>query len=414
MSIANRKLRILIVTPSLPYPPTWGFGIRVYQMVRYLAQHHRVSLVAYADPREGDKVAALEQTGASVHPVARRNVSDFGKRRDQLESLISRQSFQRTALASREMQLVIDDLFKREAFDVVQVESSQLWGYRYPGSATVLLDEHNIEYELLYRTYKTERDPVRRLFSWVEYLKFRREEQHSWRHVDGCILTSGREESIVREHASGTATTAVPNGVDIDYFQPDGATPDPENIVFVGVMHYRPNVDAAVYFIREILPVIRRQHPNATFTIVGGGAPAELRRLASPNVLLTGEVPDTRPYVSRAGVVVVPMRMGSGTRLKVLEGLAMRRPMVSTALGCEGITARDGQHLLIADEPAEFARAVLRIMADQNRADDLARNGRLLVEAAFSWPYLLGQLEQFMFERRAETRPRELTDAVLI
>src|SRR5207245_4095187 len=132
-----------------------------------------------------------------------------------------------------------------------------------------------------------------------------------------------------------------PNGVDIDSFQPSLGVRDPNNVVFVGVMHYRPNVDAAMYFVREILPHLVRERPNLTFTIVGGGPPEELRRLAGKNVVLTDRVPDTRPYVARAGVSVVPLRMGSGTRLKVLEGLAMGSALVSTSLGCEGIDIVD-------------------------------------------------------------------------
>src|SRR5207253_2743843 len=148
---------------------------------------------------------------------------------------------------------------------------------------------------------------------------------------DGCVLTSDREE-------------AVPNGVDIDYFQPTSDAVDADSMVYVGVTHYRPNVDAALYFIREVLPHVLRVRPSVRFTIVGGGAPEELQRLAGPNVVFTDTVPDTRPYVSRAAAFVVPLRMGSGTRLKVLEGLAMRRPLISTSLGCEGIDAVDGQH----------------------------------------------------------------------
>src|SRR5439155_13424236 len=123
-------------------------------------------------------------------------------------------------------------------------------------------------------------------------------------------------------------------------------------------------VDAAMYFAREVLPLLLRERPNLTFTIVGGGAPEELRRLAGRNIFLTDTVHDTRPHVARAGVFVVPLRMGSGTRLKVLEGMAMGRPLVSTSLGCEGIATVDGEHLLVADDPASFAPGVLRLLDD--------------------------------------------------
>jgi glycosyltransferase involved in cell wall biosynthesis len=234
----------------------------------------------------------------------------------------------------------------------------------------------------------------------VEYRKFRREEQRCWKRADGCILTSDREEAILRQYAPQAPTLVVPNGVDVDYFRPSQATPDPDSIVFVGVMHYRPNVDAMLYFIREVMPHLLRQRPQLTLTVIGAKPPEELRRLAGPNVVVTDRVPDTRPYVERAGAFVVPLRMGSGTRLKVLEGLAMGRPVISTSLGCEGIDAVDGQHLLVADQPAEFAHSVLRVLDDPALAARLGRQGRALVEERYSWASVLGQLEAFMYARR--------------
>jgi glycosyltransferase involved in cell wall biosynthesis len=336
--------------------------------------------------------------------------------------MLSRRSFQRASLSSAAMQATLDAVLAANDFDIVQVESSQMCGFNFGPRATIILDEHNIEYELLYRTYKTERSPLRKLFNLVEYRKFRTEEQRSWQSAAACVLTSPREELILHEHAPQTRTLVVPNGVDVDYFQADqvdqthpipgdgraAAPSGAEQLVFVGVMHYRPNVDAAMYFIREVLPHIVRERPRATFTIVGGGAPEELRRLAGPNVVFTDVVPDTRPYVGRAAVVVVPIRMGSGTRLKVLEGLAMSRPMVSTSLGCEGIAAEHGKHLLVADQPVDFARSVLRILDDPALGQQLGRHGRELAERTYSWPSVLRQLELLML---AQSHPQAATPA---
>jgi glycosyltransferase involved in cell wall biosynthesis len=184
-------------------------------------------------------------------------------------------------------------------------------------------------------------------------------------------------------------------------------------VVFLGVMHYRPNVDAAMYFAREILPHLLRERPNLTFTIVGGGAPEELRRLAGPNVILTDRVPDTRPYLARAGAFVVPLRMGSGTRLKVLEAMAMGRPVVSTSLGCEGIAVVDGQHALVADDPSTFARTVLQVLGDPALASRLGSNGRHLVERRYSWPSVLKRLDSFMRASRRDSRLNEASISAL-
>jgi glycosyltransferase involved in cell wall biosynthesis len=147
--------------------------------------------------------------------------------------------------------------------------------------------------------------------------------------------------------------------------------------------------------------VIVRNRPGARLTVVGDGAPDELRRLAGPHLEFTSLVPDTRPYLDSAAAVVVPMRMGSGTRLKVLEGLAMQRPLISTSLGCEGIAAVDGVHLLVADDPATFAGSVLRVMNDPALSKKLGSNGRDLAESGYSWPVVLRHWETFMRAQRS-------------
>jgi sugar transferase (PEP-CTERM/EpsH1 system associated) len=396
----STRLRILIATPSLPYPLIWGFGIRVYQIIQFLAQKHDVTVVAYAGPEDHDSIVALRDTGATVHAVVRQQPSIASKRHAQLSSLFSPDSFQRQSLESAAMQSTIDWLLRENEFDVIQIESSQMTGFDYDSSALMLVDEHNIEYELLYRTFRTERSPIRKLYNWVEYRKFRHEEQESWRKSDGCIVTSDREQAILQRYAPQTPSLVVPNGVDVDFFEPSAVTPDPDSVVFVGVMHYRPNVDAALFFAREILPLLLQVRPNLKFSIVGGGPPEELRRLASRNIVVTGRVPDTRPYVASAAVCVVPLRMGSGTRLKVLEGLAMGRPIVSTSVGCEGIATVPGEHLLVADERAAFARSVLRVLDDPAFGAGLAQCGRRLVEERYSWPSVLQELECFMQSSR--------------
>lgn len=391
--IARRH--ILFLTPSLPYPPNWGFGIRVYQFLRYLARRREVTLLTYRRPNEEDKISALEQLGVRVRTVKMPRAAETHKRRAQLVSLLSRSSYQSGCLHTAEMQQAINSLHSEHPIDLVHLESSQMAAYRFAPETTVLLDEHNIEYELLQRLGRSEKGMVRRLYNTVEYLKFRREEQRSWHQADGCILTSQREETILRGFAPRQRTAVAPNGVDIDFFTRSETAVEPDTLVFTGLISYRPNMDAAFYFIREILPLILRERPKTVFTVVGMGAPAELYRLAGPNVVITGEVEDVRPYVQRSSAFVVPLRMGSGTRLKVLEGLAMGKAMVSTSLGCEGISVCHGEHLLIADEPAVYARAVLQLLEHPDLRSRLGSAGRELVEHSYSWEAIVQDLEAF-------------------
>lgn len=395
MTDTFNNLRILLVTPTVPYPPNWGFGIRVYQFLRHLAQSHRVSLVCYAQPQDTAKVAELEKICHSVHTIPNPLATQMGKRNAQLASVFSSHSFQTGSLRTTAMQHLLTDLLAAEPFDVVQIESSQLGSYDYGTAPLFVVDEHNLEYELLYRMYQTESSPLRRYYNGLEYRKFRREEQACWQRADACVLTSERERIILNEHLPGKPAHVAPNGVDIEYFQPSKAPVNPDSLVFTGLISYRPNTDAVVFFVKEVLPHIVAARPNTVFSIVGMGAPDEVTRLAGPNVVVTGEVPDVRPYIEAASVFVVPLRMGSGTRLKVLEGLAMGKAMVSTRLGCEGIGVQPGEHLLVHDEPVDFARATLRLMEDREQAARLGASGRALVEREYSWASIVRCMEAF-------------------
>lgn len=387
-------MRILLMSPVLPYPPTWGFVTRVYQFLRLLASKHSVTVLAYADRDDSEDVAALRKFCAAVHtiPLERGN-----KRIDQLRSMFSPVSYQWRSHSSPLMQQRLTQLTAEQKFDVIQVESAQLACFDFPSGPALVLDEHNIEYELLHRTFLTERSLVRRAYNWVEFRKFRREETSAWQRATGIAATSQREADIIRDIVK-RPTRSVPNGVDVQYFSPTEEATDPDAIVLTGLMKYRPNVDAAVYFVREVLPLIVSKRPKMVFYIVGGEPSEEVRQLAGPNVVVTGSVPDVRPYVRKAAVFVVPLRMGSGTRLKVLEGLSMKKAMVSTSLGCEGIDVEHGRHLLIADDAESFASSVLGVLDDPARAQQLAHAGRDLVEAKYRWESVVDGLESFYQE----------------
>jgi glycosyltransferase involved in cell wall biosynthesis len=304
------------------------------------------------------------------------------------------------------MQEKLDELDAIRPFDVIQIESSQLAGFDFSLSSLLILDEHNIEYELLYRMYRTEGSPMRRFYNWLEFMKFKREEINSWRRASGCVMTSAREQRIVNALAPDTPTIVGANAVDVNYFQPSPAPCKRHALVMTGLMHYRPNIDGALYFINEIFPRILASRPDMVFYIVGAGATDELKRLAGPTVVVTDTVPDVRPYVHDAAVFVVPLRMGGGTRLKVLEGLSMAKAVVSTSVGCEGIDVVHGQHLLVADDPQGFADAVLKLSTDTELAGRLGRHGRTLVEEGYKWESVVNRLEGFYRRLLADTPGR--------
>jgi glycosyltransferase involved in cell wall biosynthesis len=199
--------------------------------------------------------------------------------------------------------------------------------------------------------------------------------------------------------------------VDLEAFRPNDAPTDPQSLVFVGTMNYRPNADAVIYLASQILPEIWKTRPQVTLTVVGQTPPEEVQRLAGPRITITGWVDDVRPYIDRAAVVVTPVRIGSGTRLKVLEALAMGKALVSTPLGCEGIAVEDGEHVLLADNPVELAQRVVRLLDDPALAIRLGMQGRALVERSYGWRAVVDDLDA-LHSQLLETRVREDTVAV--
>ncbi len=365
----------------------------MYQILRHLGRRHSVSLLAYTDGDEADKVKALSELCEAVHTVPA-PVAQGGKRLSQLVSIFSSRSYQGRQLYSEVMQRKLDELCAGDGVDVIQVESSQMAVFRFDRRAAVVLDEHDIVYELLQRMSQTERSPFRRAYNWAEYRKFRREERATWQQMSACVTTSEREVPIIKGAGVEAPVVAVPNGVDVDYFRPADEPIDDNAIVMTGLMKTRPNADGAVYFVRDVLPRILAVRPQLVLYLVGGEPPDEVVQLRGPNVIVTGGVPDVRPFVGKAAVVVVPLRMGGGTRLKVLEGLAMKKPMVSTSLGCEGIDVRHEEHLLVADQPAALADSVLRLIADRPLGATLAAKGYELVNQRYRWEIAVERLEQ--------------------
>lgn len=393
--------RILVVSPWLPEPPFWGSAIRVRELVRGLARNHSVTLIAYARPWEEDNLPAVRLLCDSVHLV-RADWPEGSDRMGRFKSLLSLEPHAFRRFAGPAMQEAIDRHLEVGGYDVVQVETSHLSGLDLSRAPVTVLDEHNVEYELLARGLRVERDLARKAFGLAEYFKVRHAERRAWQRFDACVMTSERELHEVRRYAGGRPVAAVANGVDLDHFSPQPAARR-SGLVFTGLMRYRPNIDAVTYFVKEVLPLVHRSRPDVTLTIVGWGLNDEVRALLGPRVVATDRVPDVRPYLAGAAAVVAPIRMGSGTRLKILEALAMAKPVISTSQACEGLDLEHGRELLIADDPGGFASAVLRILDDQAFGDRLGEAGRARVEAGYGWNASVARLEE-LHDRATEAK----------
>jgi glycosyltransferase involved in cell wall biosynthesis len=239
------------------------------------------------------------------------------------------------------------------------------------------------------------------LYAGVNWRKLRREELRTYRDADGVYLCSAADQQRLLEQVPGARTLVIPNGADVEYYQarPTDPPPDGRTVVFFGHLSYFPNIDGVTYFVQEIWPRIAEVHPKARLKIIGGQAPPSVLEFARPGAVeFTGFVSDLRPHLAAAAAVVVPLRFGGGTRLKIVEAMAMGKAIVSTTLGAEGIEAVAERDVLVEDRPAAFADAVNRLLAEPSFAARVGQSARQLVEQRYGWNAAARTLERFYRE----------------
>jgi polysaccharide biosynthesis protein PslH len=381
------SMNLLMVSSYVP-GRSWGAGTRSYYLLQALAHQHSVSLLAVSVDSSIETVSnALQEMKLKDVWQITSTSSVQKKRIQQIVTLLQGKSYLLSLHYKEEVQKKIDVLLTQNHYDAVLFEGIFVAGYQILNNLPVIIDQHNIEHELLQRTYQRERSWVRKWYNWWETRKLKPIELERCRKAQGVLVTSEREYLLLKQLAPQCLVEIVPNGVDTKIFElGDGQQEVDHRIVFTGTMSYQPNTQAVLFFARECWPLIRAQVPEATWQIVGNSPPPEVERLAElPGVTVTGTVPNVQPYLAAASVVVAPLLVGSGTRLKILEALAMQKAVVSTSLGCEGLAVKDGEHLMVVDQPESFAQAVIDLLQHAKKRVSLGNAGRALVDAEYSW-----------------------------
>jgi polysaccharide biosynthesis protein PslH len=426
--MSPRRLDLVFVSMFPPSPATIGAQRRIEGLMKTLAERHRVSGVALVGPGfdAGAADRAMRTYCEEVVLVAGR--ADRGARRRllQFRSLLSPSSFERHQVSVPGLQRALHDLLRRRRRDVVSLHGPFLSGYDVriapPGSPPplVLVDAHNVEHQLARRSYETSEETLRRLHHAVNWRKVRREEVAAWRSADGVAFTSRDDAALARPMLGRVPAAVIPNGVDVAYFRPEPDVPaEPGSIVFFGTLDYFPNQDGVRHFLSDIWPRLAPAAPRSRVRIIGPHPTPEVLAQRGPRLDVAGCVDDLRPYLARAAVVVVPLRVGGGTRFKILEAMAMGRPVVSTTIGAEGLDVKDGREVLIADGAEAFAAAVRRVLEDEPLARALGAAGRALVERRYGWPAIAEDLERFLRglragvgEARAPRAPAAVADGI--
>jgi polysaccharide biosynthesis protein PslH len=380
---------VVVLANRLPYPVDDGWKTRTYHIIEGLLRHASVTLLVFHDGPHSDVDAFRADIGGELDVIVVQERRGYTPLR-LLLGLITRTPVYVWTMRSRRYRQELERLAAELKPEAVVAELSYMYPYleSLPPHITRVIDTHNIDSVVLSRYARRIPGRLRRAYARITAAKLSRYERRVFGAAHQVWVCSGKEEDLVRRMAPGANVRTVPNGVDTRRFQP---APDEQTVagrlLFFGRMDYEPNLDAVTYFAREILPLLRRTHPNIELWVVGAGIGDELKSLtrAAPELRMIGRVDDLRPVVAEAQVVVVPLRMGGGTRLKILEALALGKAMVSTSVGAEGLALQSGSDLLMADKPEDFAAAVGRLLDCERRRRELGRHGRDSAVRLYDW-----------------------------
>ena len=410
MTTSPAKLKILVIDEYFPYPPDSGKPIRTWNLLKRLSAKHEVTLLCYGNGHDAQscnsKIRAefveplKSHTGLALYArLAANTFSTF-------PYSVSKHYAVRLLQRMRK-------LIETNDFDLVQCEWTPYARYldSFSNFSTIIAT-HNVESQIWFRRSANSGTFLARLFYRMQAKKMAVFERRVLRSASWVTAVSNEDAEKIRQWGVENLSV-VDNGVDLDYYRPGRSLEQDNEMLFLASLDWEPNIDGLNHFVTEILPLITLKQPNAILTIAGRRPIPELRKRmeAIPNVHFVGEVPDVRPLLERAAVVVVPLRVGGGSRLKILEAMAMAKAVVSTSVGAEGLSVRDDEQLVIANVPAEFADAVTGLIASPEKRGRLGDAGRRLVEDQYGWDSCAEKLEDAWHRAiqagRAQSAPKK-------
>jgi polysaccharide biosynthesis protein PslH len=416
-------MNLLWVSHLVPYPPKGGVLQRSHNLIKEMARQNKIWLVAFnqrallPSPKPlRQSVEAMKQICEDVEVVT--IPSDRSRatwRRLVVRSLVTRHPYTVNWLRAADMTRAVEGALSRVAFDAVHFDTISLAEYAsLAGALPKVLNHHNVESAMMRRRARRETNPLKKLYFHLEAAKLQRYEIETAARFDAHLAVSELDRQTLQALAPGRRVEVVANGVDTSYFRPLAEPSTPRSLVFAGGMKWYPNRDAVLFFVSDVWPALKARYPGVSFTVIGRTPPRELVALSQrdPAIRLTGFVDDVRPLIGAAGVYVCPIRDGGGTRLKVLDAMAMGKAIVSTSIGCEGIDVAPEKSILIADTPGEFVRQIGRAIEDAGLREQLGSAARKVAEATYSWTTiglalndLMGELRHAGPTWRAEERP---------
>lgn len=421
-------MKILWFSHLVPYPAT-GRGVlqRSYHLVRELARIHEVHLLAFIQRRifvdlRGEVEEEIEKARRHLEQYCARvrflsipcESGRWGRARLAGYSLLGQHPYTIKWLQSGEAWKVASEWNAETRFDIAHLDTISLAPYRKVFTHSAMtLDHHNIESHMMLRRARLEKQPLKRLYFWQEGARLERYERRVCPEFDLNITCSDLDTGRLRAIVPGARIAEVPNGVDTNYFRPDEKVERPNSLVFAGGMSQYANASAMLFFADRVWPILKQKLPGVTIDVLGGNPPRRLRALAArdKDFRVRGFVADVRPFVGQAAAYVCPIMDGGGTKLKVLDALAMGKPVVAHPTACEGINVQEAHNVVFAREPDEFVREIVALLADSERRMYLSRNARQLAESSYSYSSIGAKLVATLERCRAERDESHLIHA---
>jgi len=352
---------------------------------------HETTFFSFSNKRPGESLAPLPQICVNTNLLGRplTNLSKGTDYFSRLTSLLSGRAYTLERFRSDEMRMMIEARLRSTEFDFILSDGLYALQNIPNTGLPIVLNCHNVEYLIVERYSLVEKNPLKKLYAALEASRLRGAEIQACKRTRIAMVCSAIDQNALRDICPSLPSTIVPNAVDADYYKEcvaTGTDDERPTLLFLGGMDWFPNRDAVEYFVRNILPAVRAEFPRVCFTVAGRNPPPEFvaRLASSAGIEFTGTVPDMRPYLAAATLVVVPLRMGSGTRIKILEACAAGKAVVSTSVGAEGLELEPGREILLADKAAEFARGVVQLLRDSRLRQSIADAGRRVILERYS------------------------------
>ena len=383
-------MKILWVKAGGLVPPDTGGKIRSYNILRQLARQHSITFFSFYAAHNPDVHAELKHMFDRVvtMPLRIPAPKSFAEMCDYAIRLFSSEPYGITKYCRPEVRRGLRALLEQENYDVILCDFMAAAGVIPWDCATPkVLFTHNVEATIWRRHYEVASNVIWKAISWQEWRKMEAAERRYLRLADRVLAVSETDRDAFATFLDLEKLTVIPTGVDVEYFQPFPGEQTANSLVFTGSMDWLPNEDAIFYFADAILPLMRKHSPEVFLDVVGRNPSRKLQALAESekSIRLTGWVDDIRPFVGRGSVCIVPLRIGGGTRLKIFEAMAMGKAVVSTSVGAEGLAVRSGENIVLADTPNDFAQAVISLLRDPGRRQQLGAAARTLVQEHYSW-----------------------------